>query len=347
MREGRTTVYNNITSPEKLEKVNPANTELEDDFIEYLKSVDRAQSTILQYTAGLHVIWCWNLEYNNNIPFVDFTKRQIAKFQNHALTVWKWSPARIRMIKSVARSLETFITNILDEEYPDYREKWNKIESPVNEAVREKSVFTDAELQPLLDYLVENEDYMKACFLSLAINSGRRKSELARFKVSYFDDSNLICEGALYKTPEKMTTKGRGSKGKLLYVYTLAKPFKPYLDLWLKYREENGIDSDWLFPKCQNGKWVDEPVSTSTFDSYANAFSNFLGKPFYAHSMRHNLCTRLAENNIPSNVIKDLFGWSSVALVDIYSDIDAEDNFEKYFGAEGIKQVEKKTLEDL
>lgn len=33
--------------------------------------------------------------------------------------------------------------------------------------------------------------------------------------------------GSLYKTPEKIKTKGRGSRGKLLTAYTLSKPFKP------------------------------------------------------------------------------------------------------------------------
>lgn len=347
MQIRRTTVYNNITSPEKLAMVNPENIELGNDFIDYLISVDRAKSTIKQYIQALNIFWCWNLEFNDNTRFVDLTKRQISKFQNHALNIYGWSSARIRMVKSVCRSLENYILSILDEEYPDYRAKWDKIESPVNEPVRDKSVFTDEELQPLLDYLVEKGEYMKACFLSLAINSGRRKSELARFKVSYFDDDNLICSGALYKTPEKMTTKDRGSKGKLLYVYTLAKPFKPYLDLWLKYRKEHGIKSKWLFPKFKDGQWIDEQASTSTFDSYAQYFSKFLNMPWYPHSMRHNLCTRLVKNNIPSNVIKDLFGWSSTQLVDVYSDIDAEDNFEKYFGAEGIKQTERGSLEDL
>ena len=70
--------------------------------------------------------------------------------------------------------------------------------------------------------------------------SGKRKAELTRFKASYFDESNLICGGALYKTPEKMVTKGRGSRGKLLDVYILAKPFQPYLDLWLNERKELG-----------------------------------------------------------------------------------------------------------
>ena len=78
-------------------------------------------------------------------------------------------------------------------------------------------------------------------------------------KVSYFDDSNIVY-GSLYKTPEKIKTKGRGSRGKQLTCYTLAKPFKPYLDLWLNYRKEHGIDSEWLLPKKVNGEYIDEPM---------------------------------------------------------------------------------------
>ena len=346
-KAGRTTVYNYITSDEKLKKVNPENTQLESDFLDYLVSTDRAASTLKQYKAILHVFWCWNLDFNNNIPFTDLTKRQISRFQNHALNKWGWSPRRIRMVKSVCRSLENYILNILDDDYPDYKKIWDKVESPTNEAVRQKSVFTMEELQKLLDHLVEKKQYMKACWLSLAINSGRRKAELARFKISYFTDENLICDGALYKTPEKMTTKGRGQRGKLLFVFTLAKPFKPYLDLWLKQREELGIETDYLFPDCKDGKWLDEPVKISTMDSWARTFSIFLDKTFYIHSMRHFYCSSLSEQGIPDEVIKDIVGWDSVEMVSVYKDIEAEDTFEKYFGAEGIKHVETKSLSDL
>ena len=240
-----------------------------------------------------------------------------------------------------------FIENILDDEYEDYRPIVRKIESPANEAVREKSVFTDDELQPLLDLLVENGDYMKACALSLAINSGRRKAELPRFKVSYFDEENLICNGALYKTPERVTTKGRGSRGKQLELFTLAKPFKPYLDLWLQERSKLGIESDWLFPQFRDGQWLDEPMSISTLDSWAKTFSKQLEKPYYWHSMRHNLTTRLKEYNIPDSVIQDMIGWDSADMVKLYSDVSSDKEFEKYFGAEGIKTVEQKSLNDL
>ena len=165
------------------------------------------------------------------------------------------------------------------------------------------------ELQSLLDYLVENEEYIKACILSLAMNNGRRKAEIPRFKVNYFDDKNLICEGALYKTPEKMVTKGRGIQGKLLDVYTLAKPFKPYFDLWMEERKRLKIRSEWLFPRREGGKWMDKPMKTETLDSWAQTFSALMKKPFYWHSLRHFFTTRLAEANLPDSVIQDIIGW--------------------------------------
>lgn len=347
VKEGRSTIYNEITSDEKLKQVNKENIELENDFLEYLSSIDRSKGTIKQYKANLHIFWCWNLDFNKNKFFVDLTKREIAKFQSHALNVWQWSPKRIRTVKATISSLSNYVENILDDEYEGYKPIVRKIESPADEAVRVKTVFQMEDLQPLLDRLVENEDYMKACVLALAMYSGKRKAELTRFKASYFDDENLICDGALYKTPEKMQTKGRGQRGKLLDVYTLAKPFKPYLDLWLSEREKLGITSDWLFPKNKDGEWLDEHIEIPMMDSMARTFSNLLGKPFYFHSLRHLFTTHLLEQNLPENIVQTIQGWSSSDMVRIYDDRSSDSQLEKFFGSEGINQIERKGLEDL
>lgn len=342
--EGRSTVYNEITSEEKMKQVNPDNLELEKDFLEYLEATDKAKNTIRQYESNLHIIWCWGLEFNKNKAFVDFTKREITKFQNHALNVWGWSPRRMRTVKATARSLENFIERMLDEDYPDYRAIWNKIESPVNEAVREKSVFTMEELQPLLDKLVKEKQFMRACILALAMYSGRRKAELCRFKVSYFDKKNLICGGALYKTPEKMVTKGRGSRGKLLDVYTLAKPFQPYFDMWMEERERLGIESEWLFPNISNSK---DHIGIATINSMYKKLSEMANKPFYAHLCRHFFTSYLLDQNIPEDVVQSLIGWQSREQITTYDDRPKDSQFEKFFGEDGIKKVERKGLGDL
>jgi len=347
MREGRTTVYNNITSPEKLKEVNKENIELGNDFLDYLKSVGRSPNTIKQYDANLNVFWCWNLEHNNNKSFIELSKREVSKFQNHCLNVWGWSPKRLRTVKSTLSSLSNFIENILDDEYEDYRPIVRKIESPPNEAVRTKTVFQLEDLQELLDILVDKKEYMKACILALAIYSGKRKAELTRFKASYFDDSNLICGGSLYKTPEKIVSKGRGVNGKLIDVYILAKPFKPYLDLWIEERNKLGITSDWLFPQYSDGEWKDEHIEISTMDSYAKTFSRLIGKNFYFHSCRHFYTSYLLDQNLPESVVQMIQSWESSEMVHVYDDRSNDAQLEKYFGAEGIKKIEKKSLEDI
>jgi integrase len=346
-KEGRTTVYNQITTKEKLEEVNPDNLQLADDFIEYLESIDRAKGTIKQYRANLNVFWCWNLEFNKNKFFVDLTKREIAKFQSYAMNTWQWSPKRIRTVKAAISSLSNYIENILDDEYDGYKPIIRKIESPADTAVRTKTVFQDEDLEQLLNELVEREQYMKACALSLAMNSGRRKAELPRFKVSYFSQNNLICDSALYKTPEKVTTKGRGTRGKQLDLYTLSKPFQPYLNLWLKERERLGIKTDWLFPKYKDGQWIDEHVEPVTLDSWARTFSSMLGKSFYWHSLRHYFTTKLKSSGIPDSVVQDVIGWDSADMVKVYDDTPSEEQFEKYFGSDGIKEVKQTSLNEL
>lgn len=341
----RTTVYNNITDEESLSQILPENIELKKDFLEYLRSVDRSASTIYQYEVDLNIFFVYNLKYNNNKRFTEITKREFTKFQNHAINEWQWSPKRTRRVKSVISSLSNYIENILDEEpeYENYRSSIKKIESPIDQPVREKTVFTEEEIQSLLDWLVEQKKYRQAAIVALCISSGRRKAEIPRFKVSYFDDENVIF-GSLYKTPEKVKTKGRGSRGKEIQLYVLKKQFDPYLKLWMDYRKQKRIESEWLFPNLND---YSQPMNPSIMDEWKNNYTNYLGKDFYWHSLRHYFCTLLVKNNIPTNVIQDIVSWESADMVNLYTDISADENIGKYFDENGIKQVEQKSLSDI
>ena len=341
----RKTVYNVISSPEILEQLDKQNKFLKTEFLEYLQSVGKAVTTIEQYGHDLNIFFSWNYSCNANKPFTKITKREFAKFQSNALNEWQWSPKRIRRVKATISSLSNFIENILDEEdeFKDYRSVIRKIESPVDTPVREKTIFEPEELQHLLDVLVENKKYEAACALSLAMNSARRKAELTRFKVSYFNDENVIY-GSLYKTPEKVVTKGRGVKGKLLYLYVLKKAFDPYLKLWLDERKAKGIESEWLFPKTSN---KNEHVSVDTFDTWAELFTKLSGKNFYWHSIRHYATTEFRKNNIPTDVVQEFIGWESADMVNLYTDISADDKIGQYFDENGIKQIKETTLAEL
>ena len=317
---------NSITSPELLARVNPDNMRLLADFLDYLRSTQRSETTIRGYENDIHIAWVWCLQNNGNKFYVDWTKRNVVAYQNWLLGTNENSPARVRRLKAALSSLGNYIENILDDEYPNYRNIINKIESPALQAVREKTVLEDDQVQMLLSTLVERKQYEKACVVALAMFSGRRKSELTRFRVSDFDDSHVVCGGALYKS-DPIQTKGR-SGGKYIPCYVLRRDFKPYLDMWLSYRAEHKIDSEWLFPSHTN---CELQLPASTLDAWSGQLSKILGVDFYWHSARHRFTTYLAKAGIPDGVIQSIVAWESSDMVKLYKDIDADEEIGMWF----------------
>lgn len=340
---GRKTKQNKITSPELIAQINPKNIRLTNDFLEYLRSVGKAESTVKAYASDLYIFFVWAIQNAGNKYFPEVSKRDIVAYQNWLLRNNENSPARVRRLKSTLSSLSNYIEAILDDELPDFRSIIRKIENPINEPAREKTVLSDEQADTLLDYLVERGQYEKACCFALARYSGRRKSELVRFKVSYFDDCNVIY-GSLYKTPEKIRTKGRGVNGKMLTCYVLSKPFKPYFDLWIQKRQELGIESEWLFPDKGDPT---QPLPISTLNSWAETFSNILGIPIYWHSLRHFFTTSLAKANLPDSVIQSIVGWDSADMVRVYVDLDKDEEIGKYFSDGSIVGQKQTELSDL
>lgn len=338
----RKTKQNDITSPALLAQVNPKNKELLTDFLDYLRSVQRSEATVAGYENDIQIAWVWCLQHNDNKFFVDWTKRNIIAYQNWLLNENGNSPARIRRLKSSLSSLSNYIEAVLDDEFPNFRNIINKVESPVNRPVREKTVWEEEALDELLAKLTDKGDYEKACMLALAIYSGRRKAELCRFKVSDFSEKNLVCDGALYKSAP-IKTKGMGG-GKYINCYTLAKKFKPYLDAWMAQRERDGIESEWLFPSHADPK---EQIGTATLNSWANTFSRMTGRDFYFHSLRHAFTTSLVRAGIPDSVITQIVGWESADMCKVYTDIDADEQIGMYFKDGEISVPDRRGLSDM
>lgn len=266
-------------------------------------------------------------------------KREFVKFFNYMVVNMRASSNRIATVKSILSSLSNYIENILDDEFEDFRNIVTKIEVSVKQPVREKTVLTEEDIERCLKILVEKKKYQQACYFALALASGARKAELLRFKVEYFDDSNIVF-GSLYKTPEKIKTKGRSSKGKMLYKYVFVKQFKPYFDLWMKEREELGINSEWLFVvrKQKSGKW--EQAEVFNANRWVDTISKLSGLPIYSHSCRHRYVTMMKEAKIPDSVIVEIMGWakeSGGAMVAIYSDMDESETLADYFDENGIR----------
>lgn len=324
---------NPLTDEKSLQTVKPENKLLLRDFVSYLKSIDRAPSTIYEYRKNIEAFLVYNLIHNHNKDFTEITKRDFIRFQDYALYTLNWSPNRLHCVKSSLSTMSNYIEHILDDEYPGYKNIIQSIESPIVRKVMTKTVFEDEELESLLDYLVKHDKIRQAAALALAMYSGRRKSELFRFKLSDFSDSNIIYD-SLWKTTNPVKTKGRGSRGKQIHLYVLKDPFKPYLDLLLEDYKKHGIHGDCMFVSY---KFHNKPLSIESLNEWANDFTKILGKDFYWHSIRHYFTTMLIKNNVPIDIIIDMVNWDSASMLQVYSDLTRDANIGKFFANNSLK----------
>lgn len=139
--------------------------------------MQRSEGTIAGYSNDIDIFFVYCFNRLRNKPFANVTKRDLVSFQSWLINENGNSPARVRRIKSALSSMSNYIENVLDDEpeYASFKPIVRKIESPVNQPVREKTVLSDEQLDTLLMMLKQQGRYEQACALALAMCSGRRK----------------------------------------------------------------------------------------------------------------------------------------------------------------------------
>jgi len=319
----RKTVQHTYYSEEKWRLVNPFNKKLMDDFLRYCRSTDKSPDTIESYTSNLRIFFLWMLDYADNRDFVEIEKIDIMNWQDWMITEQGLSSNRVRQLKSTISSLSNYIVDMLDKKWPDFRNIVNKIKPPVKSEVREKTVFTNEQIDFLLQTLVDRKKYMQACLVACLAGSGVRKGEIVQFEVNFFDDNRYDEECGFYITPE-IRCKGAGKIGKRMTKFVVKDIVYPYLLLWLEQRENLGIENKMLFVNKRNGVW--KPIDKSTVNSMMITFSNILNDFAYSHAFRHYSATWLKRNGVETSKIRDFLGHNDSSTTEIYIDIGKEEN---------------------
>ena len=322
-RKGRETFRKVITSPELIAQINPKNQQLVDRFLKNF-ATKRSPNSVISYRSNLNIFMCWNILWNDNTFFVELKKYEIMDFFDFCVTELKWGSNRYAQMHSCLSSFSTWIENIYDEKYPEFRNLLPKIEKLPKETVRKKSVFKKEELDKLMDWLGEQGKVNEQCLLALIMSSGSRASELLRFTTDMIDENHTAFEGLFLETTEDIRVKGRGVNGKYIPRYLIKDIFLPYYKQWLPVREqimkETGKDHNFIFIRPDG-----EPALISTIRSWMEKWDDVLDKHWYPHAGRHFWTTYLLSIGLEKELIQELQKWSSDALVDIYNDATAKD----------------------
>ena len=328
MAKRRETYRKKITSDELIEQINPKNKMLMERFLKNF-ATKRSPNSVTSYKSNLTMFFCWNVEQNSNKWFIEIRKIELADFFDYAVTELKWSPNRFAQMHSCLSSFSAWIENYFDdvEEYKNFRNLLPKIEKPVKENVRKKTVLQKEDIDKLFKYFEVNDMPQDACLLALAISCGARVSELARFTTDLIDKENVVFEGLFLETTEEITTKGRGTTGKMLKKYILKDMFLPHYHKWLEARNkimnENEQSHNYIFV-TKDGN----PANADRLRDWMSEWSDIVGAPCYPHGFRHYHITFLKKLELEDDFIVYLTGWSEStghSMVGIYNDMTAAD----------------------
>lgn len=325
---GRKTFRKVITSESLIESINPENKKLMERFLKNF-ATKRSPKSVTVYRSNLNIFFCWCVENLDNRPFIKLKRLDFLDFFDYALVELKWSPNRFAQMASCLSSfsdwIETYYGDV--EGYENFRNLVKKIEKPAKEAVREKTVLQEEDIDRIFAILEEENRVQEQCLLALAISCGARISELARFTTSLIDEENTVFEGLFLETTEKIVTKGRGTGGKLLKKYILKDMFLPYYHKWLIEREkiikENNQNHDYLFV-TRDGK----PASADRLRDWIGTWGDIVGQPSYPHLYRHYQISLMKRLSIDDSLIVYLTGWAEGTghgMIAIYNDNEIKD----------------------
>lgn len=318
----RKTYRKKITDPEILEQINPKNIKLMNLFI---KDKDRkcSDATIKVYKSNLNIFFCWNVLYNDNKYYPDIKKVELSEFFDFLVNDLKIQGKRFSHHRSTLSGLSDIVIKYYDEDYPSFRNFVNTIIEPIpKDAVREKTVLSDEEVDLIFEVLQQQNKIQELCCFALAVYSGARIAELEQFTVDMIDRENSLSFGGVaLQTTKKIRTKGFGKQGKVQPKHIIKDLFLPYFDQWVELRtqilEDLGVeDHGYLFIK-NNG----ERATQTVIRNWAEKWSKIVDKPIYLHCLRHNLCTYLTKLGLGRDFIIAFFGWST-DMTTTYNDLD-------------------------
>ena len=249
--------YNIIATEEELVNINPKNIELWESFEMWLRNASRSPGTIKNYKSEIvNIFFAWLMKYQDNKFFGDIKPKDILLFQDHVTTTLGMGNNRVRRIKDCLSSFSNYIINF--EDIPGFENVIRTVPSPKRiKKIKNPSIFTDEDIKLIFEGLISDYRYMDACALAMVVYGGLRKTDVCQVKHDWFTKDHI--EGNLYKSPEKIKTKG----DKDVHVYLLKKECDRWLYLWKKEYKKvkkrqifaEGTDQ-WLFINRTNGYWV-------------------------------------------------------------------------------------------
>lgn len=282
-----------------------------------------------QYVSGLRQFFYWVYKKLSNKPIYEISKRDFLRYMSY-LDSHKMSSSGKKFKRSTVSSLCNYIENVVaddDEKYKYFRNFTKGLPPIPKNQVYEKVKVTKEEYELMINELLKQNDYMGACWLAVAFNTGARRNEIRQFKTEIANYE--IPEGQNYILSHTIRGKGKSEDGKPLQ-YMFNKEALEYIKLWVDNRD---YEHEYIFTTKYNGE-INIISESWANDFCTNTLSKMLKRRINPHIFKASCITYLLEKGIDiAQVSKYVAQHNDISTTIQHYDLrDGEEERNKIFG---------------
>jgi integrase len=294
---------------------------------EFLQQGHLSPKTLYQYKSGLRQFFKWVKEYVQDKPITELKPRDALRFQNYLISKGL-SPSAIKFKRSVVSSLCGYIEIYYSDEFPLFRNIYNKNIPNVGKGfVYEKKPLTSEEYQKLINELEQREEWQMLAYVKFSYATGCRRAEALQLKKEIVNYQKV--EGKNYYLTHPIRCKGRGKAGKVRKLYFDDEAMSA-IKKWLEVRGED--ECLYVFvSKTQDGNI--KQLSETTLNRWcSDIFSKIVERRVHPHLFRETRATDLVVNEGKDiKKAQKLLGHESSQTTEIYVIRDDSDDIDDCF----------------
>lgn len=278
-----------------------------DLFIEYLQEDGKSENTVKGYVQSVSGFLTW-FDQSKGVEFKKLHKENVREYISFLKTVKDSKPKTINTkINALVKFNEFLVETKVQEDMVLTKKDYVKVQQQYASLAKVELKDVEKFRQMILD----GGNKRNYAIISLLAYGGLRISEALNLKMK---DFNVISR-------EILVQDGKGGKTRTVFMNDKV---RSALQSWLKEREKQGIDNEFIFVSNRNKR-----LDRTTINKLFNDYSEKLGKEVSPHDLRHFFCSHAIKSGLSVHEVANQAGHSNIHTTLLYTNPSKDDLINK------------------
>lgn len=277
-----------------------------DSFVQYLQEEGKSENTVKGYVQSVSGFLTW-FDQSKGTEFKRLNRENVREYISFLKTVKNSKPKTINTkVNALVKFNEFLIESKVQEEMVLTKKDYMKVQQQY--ASLAKVEFKDVE--KFRQMILDSGNKRNYAIVSLLAYAGLRISEALGLTMN---DFNLISR--------EIIVDGKGGKTRTVFMNDKV---KGSLQSWLKEREKQGIENEYLFVSNRNKR-----LDRTTINKMFNDYSQKVGKEITPHDLRHFFCSHAIKSGLSVHEVANQAGHSNIHTTLLYTNPSKDDLINK------------------